>query len=119
MPGKRFGPLLSLALSSLMIGSLYHLNWILVSTGVLFGFGFAIAVQRPPRYLLWLAVLAAGAPVAGLAAHLIPGIRPPSSLFIDVAGGLFASTASIGPGYVTGWIFRRFRSRRAQPSAIA
>lgn len=86
---------------------------------MLFGFAFAVGVKQPRPAWLWLAILAAGAPAAGLLMHMIPGIDPPGTLLNDVAGGLAASLASMFPALGAGVMFRRLRRLRAQPSVIA
>jgi len=113
------GPFLSLALSSLMIGALHHWGWNVACTGMLFGFAFAVGVRQPRPAWLWLTILAAGAPAAGLLMHVIPGLNPPGSLLNDFGGGLIASLAAMIPGLGAGYMFRRLRRLRAQPSAAA
>lgn len=112
------GPLVSLALSSLMIGSLHQWGWNIACTGMLFGFAFAVGVKQPRPAWLWLVILAAGPPAAGLLMHALPGLRPPGALLNDTGGGLAASLSAMLPGLGAGYMFRRLRRRRAQ-SAIA
>jgi hypothetical protein len=113
------GPFAALALSSLMIGTLHHWGWNIACTGILFGFAFAVGVKQPRPAWLWLTILAAGAPAAGLLMHAIPGLNPQGTLLNDFGGGALASLGAMIPGLGAGYMFRRLRRLRAQPSMIA
>jgi hypothetical protein len=112
---------LSLALASLMIGTLDHSSWYIAYTGMLFGFSFIVGVRRPVPLWLWTVVLACGAPAVNMVARAAGTFLSSQPVWVDAGKRFMAAFAAILPGLACGCLFRfvadRRRGRLSQRSA--
>jgi len=119
MSSKDLRPSTSLAAASLMIGVLDHSNWYLAYAGMLFGFSAVVGYLWPKHVMVWTLILALGAPVVTVVAHLFFGYQPQIPWYQDTFRHFTGALLGLLPGLGAGATWRHIRKHlraRKQPT---
>lgn len=119
MDSNKMRPLIPLTAASVLLGVLANSNWYLAYAAMLVGFAAMVGYRRPRYIMVWTLVLAMGAPLVSLCAHLLLGYHPSTPWYQDTFRHFAGALLGILPGLGAGICYRHLagRLRKSPPAA--